>query len=608
MAYKAIRDYGLIGDGHSAALVGMDGSIDWLCFPAFDSPSVFAAILDENIGGRFQIAPTGHYGSRQQYLPNTNVLSTTFETKTGEVTLVDFMPLTEGSRPGQCPHEIHRVVSCNWGTVQMECTFQPALDYGRAETTLVLSRHGVLATGGGHTLALSTEVPLELRGGRATARFSLQEGETRSFVAGYGRRSAAASSALRTEEKLHRTTRYWESLAEELDYHGMWKEEVTRSFLALHLLVYMPTGAIVAAPTTSLPEELGGERNWDYRYAWLRDTAFTLGILYRFGDTREASHYMSWLLNGLKSTPGRTQILYGIDPKSDLTERTLDHLEGHRGSRPVRIGNMAADQIQMDVFGEVILSINSYHDHGGYVSNEMWELVMEFATVVCNSWQRKDHGIWEIRGPVQHFVYSKVMCWVTLDRAIGLAIELGRPAPIGRWQVAADAIKEDVLTRGWSEKRQSFVQRYGSDTLDASNLLLAFVGFLPPDDLRIQSTIKATIADLADGPFIRRYKPSETPDGLSGEEGSFTMLTFWLIGAILVTGQVTKALDLFQDFLGKANHLGLFSEMMDPTTGEFLGNFPQAFSHIGLLHTARNLDWALRQKTEADSSPANGGE
>jgi GH15 family glucan-1,4-alpha-glucosidase len=271
----------------------------------------------------------------------------------------------------------------------------------------------------------------------------------------------------------------------------------------------------------------------------------------------------------------------------------LDHLEGYMESQPVRIGNKAADQIQMDVFGEIILSIVSYHRYGGYISNEIWGLVTEFADVVCQSWSRPDHGIWEVRGPVQHFVYSKVMCWVTLDRAIKLARELERPAPIEEWQSTADTIKEEVLTKGWSDRKQSFVQRYGSETLDASNLLIAFVDFLPPDDPRIQTTIKATIADLAQGHFIRRYNTSETPDGLQGEEGAFTMLTFWLIGALLFDGQVKKALDLFQEVLGQANHLGLFSEMMDPATGEFLGNFPQAFSHIGLLHTARNLNRAI---------------
>ena len=602
VAYKRIRDYGLIGDSHSAALVGTDGSIDWCCFPRFDSPSVFAAILDSDKGGHFQIAPTTPYGTHQEYISNTNVLSTTFQTDQGEANLIDFMPLTEGSRPGQCPHEIHRILTCTRGTLTLECHFHPRLDYGRAETRVTLTRNGAVASGNGYSLALSSSIPLAVRQDEAHARFVLQEGDTCNFVVSYGRSRPSAAKALHSDEKLQRTIRYWESLTGEINYQGLWKEEVIRSFLALHLLVYMPTGAIVAAPTTSLPEEKGGKRNWDYRYSWLRDTAFTLGIMYRLGDMREAHQFMSWLIAQLESTPGRTQILYGIDPQSDLEEVTLDHLEGYQRSRPVRIGNKAADQIQMDVFGEVVTSIVTYHRYGGYISNEIWDLVSEFAQVVCDNWKRPDHGIWEVRGPVQHFVYSKVMCWVALDNAVMLAQELERPAPIERWRETADAIKQEILTKGWSERKQSFVQHYGSETLDASNLLMAFVGFLPPDDIRIQSTIKAAIEELSQGYFIRRYNTQETQDGLTGDEGAFIMLTFWLIGALLFSGQARKALELFQDFLKQANHLGLFSEMMDPGTGEFLGNFPQAFSHIGLIHTARNLNQALmRDPSLADA-------
>jgi GH15 family glucan-1,4-alpha-glucosidase len=575
--------------------VGINGSIDWCCFPRFDSPSVFAAILDDKKGGRFRIAPVEPYSVHQEYLPDTSVLSTTFKTDQGEATLIDFMPLTEGSRPGQCPHEIHRILKCNRGKLTLECRFQPRLDYGRAKTRVAADRNGAVASGNGYSLTLSSSIPLVVKQNQAKARFVLEEGDECSFVVSYGRRRPPSIKALHSKEKLERTTRYWESLAEEISYQGQWRDEVVRSFLVLHLLVYAPTGAIVAAPTTSLPEEIGGERNWDYRYSWLRDTAFTLGIFYRLGDMREAQQFMSWLIDQLKSTPGRTQILYGIDPRSDLYEATLHHLEGHRRSTPVRIGNMAADQIQMDVFGEVITSIATYHRYGGYVSNELWGLVSEFARVVCENWTRPDHGIWEVRGPVQHFVYSKVMCWVALDQAIAMARKLERPAPIDQWQETADSIKQEILDKGWSEKKQSFVQRYGSDTLDASNLLMAFVGFLPPEDLRIQSTIKATIEELAQGHYVRRYKTEETPDGLTGDEGAFTMLTFWLIGALLFSGQVRKALGLFQDILKHANHLGLYSEMMDPGTGEFLGNFPQAFSHIGLIHTARNLSQALKK-------------
>lgn len=595
MGYNRIQDYGLIGDSHSAALVGTDGSIDWCCFPRFDSPSVFAAILDDKKGGYFQITPTGDHRVRQEYVQNTNVLSTTFQTDGGEATLIDFMPLTEGSRPGQCPHEIHRMLKCNRGTLSVECRFQPCLDYGRAETLVTAAHNGAVASGNGHSMTLSSTVPLVVGQGKASASFVMQEGDEYSFIVSYGCARPPSVKALHSSDKLERTIRYWESLAEEINFQGLWEKEVVRSFLVLHLLVYAPTGAIIAAPTTSLPEDIGGVRNWDYRYSWLRDTAFTLDVLSRLGDMREAAQFMTWLIDQIKSTPGRTQILYGIDPQSDLDEVTLQHLEGYMGSPPVRIGNKAADQIQMDVFGEVITSISTYHRYGGYISNDLWDLVYEYAQVVCENWTRPDHGIWEVRGPLQHFVYSKVMCWVALDNAIRMARELERSAPIEHWQETADTIKEEVLDKGWSERRQSFVQRYGSDTLDASNLLIAFVGFLPPDDHRIQGTIKATTEELAQGCFVRRYKTEETQDGLTGDEGAFTMLTFWLIGALLFSGQVRKALELFQDFLKRANHLGLFSEMMNPATGDFLGNFPQAFSHIGLIHAARNLSQAIRQ-------------
>ena len=409
MGYKRIEDYGLIGDSHSAALVGINGSIDWCCFPRFDSPSVFAAILDDKKGGRFQIAPIETHSVRQEYLPNTNVLSTTFHTDQGEVTLIDFMPLTEGSRPGQCPHEIHRILTCTRGTMTVECRFLPRLDYGRAKTRVTAAHNGALASGNGYSMTLSSQVPLVVRQNQARASFVLQEGDSYSFVVSYGRRRPPAVKTLHSDEKLQRTIRYWESLVDEIDFEGPWKEEVIRSFLVLHLLVYAPTGAIVAAPMTSLPEQIGGVRNWDYRYSWLRDTAFTLDIMYRLGHMREAHQFMSWLIAQLKSTPGRTQILYGIDPQSDLDEAVLHHLRGYRNSPPVRIGNKAAEQIQMDVFGEVISSIATYHRYGGYVSNDLWGLVSEFAQVVCDSWTRPDHGIWEMRGPVQHFVYSKVM-------------------------------------------------------------------------------------------------------------------------------------------------------------------------------------------------------
>ena len=599
MPYKPIRDYGIIGDEHSAALVGLDGSIDWCCFPRFDSPSVFAAILDDIKGGRFRISPKARHESRQEYLHHTNILVTTFTTDTGQATVTDFMPLTESTRPGITPHEIHRVVQCTWGHVDLSCLFQPRFDYARAPLPwLGKSPDGVVVRAGEEVMALSTTLPLALDDGAAQATWTLRQGQEEVLVLAYGAHHARPPSQRTSHEKLRRTRSYWEMLVSNLHYSGEWKEQVARSFLTLHLLLYRPTGALIAAPTTSLPEVMGGQRNWDYRYSWLRDASFTLGILYRLGDTREAEEFVRWLLSHIRKTPGKTHILYGIDEQSALTEQTLEHLEGYMGSGPVHIGNGAWNHLQIDVFGEVLLSLSTYQRYGGNFSPEMWSLVNEFAGVVSRSWRRRDRSIWEVRGKPQHFVYSKVMCWVALDRAIRLGRATGHPESTARWQRVADTIKAEVLKEGWSERKQSFVQRYGSDTLDASSLLLLQVDFLPAEDPRIQTTIKRTLDELGDGCLLRRYDMAGTDDGLRGEEGAFTMLSFWLVGALLTGGQVQKGLDTFQEMLGYANHLGLFSEMIDPPSKAFLGNFPQAFSHIGLLHTARNLSRALESGRE----------
>ena len=412
MAYKAISDYGLIGDMHSAALVGLDGSIDWACMPRFDSPSVFGAILDENVGGHFQIAPVGRYESTQRYLPDTNVLETTFITPTGKVTLTDFMPTSPTRSADHAPHEIHRIVLCEEGTVDLRCLFQPRFDYARAATHLELFPHGVLASNASETLVLSTNVPMTVDKDTAESLFTLERRDVATFIAAYGRATPVAVGLGRSAYRMENTKKMWERIVEELDYQGMWRDEVVRSFLVLHLLMYAPTGAIVAAPTTSLPENIGGERNWDYRYCWLRDSAFTLGVLYRIGDLHDARHFFNWLISMSAEhvDSGQIQVLYGITADSTLEETTLDHLEGYRGSKPVRIGNGAANQLQLDVFGEVILSINTYMRYGGYISSEIWSIVYAFAETTCASWHLPDRSIWEVRGRERHFTYSKAMC------------------------------------------------------------------------------------------------------------------------------------------------------------------------------------------------------
>ena len=593
--YKPIGQYGLIGDMNSAALVSTDGSIDWCCFPRFDSPSVFASILDSNKGGRFQIEPTLPGASvHQEYLPNTNILSTSFKTATGEFSLIDFMALSEDEGSADCPHEIHRIVRCTGGTVRVRCTFQPRLDYARATTTLKPITGGVVASGNHQVLSLCSQVPLKIEGGDASAEFTLHQGDEAFFVLAYGHGRPRRVDTYRTLRKFDLTKVYWEGLAAGMTYDGHWRDQVVRSFLLLHLMIYEPTAAIVAAPTASLPENVGGSRNWDYRYSWLRDSSFTMDALYRMGHVDQATRYVKWLLYQCKVTNGKTRIVYGISPNSSLKETTLDHLEGYRGSGPVRIGNGASRHLQMDVFGEVILGIYTLYRSGGGITDEAWALVTNFAEVVCDNWHRKDRGVWEVRGKQQHFVYSKIMCWAALDRSETMAGVLGRGGDKSRWRTVADAIKAEVLELGWSDKKQAFVQRYGSDALDASNLMIPWIGFLPTNDPRIGSTVNAISRELADGPLVRRYRPEETDDRLDAqEEGAFTFLSFWLIGNLIHMGQVDRATAYFDQVMGYANHLGLFAEMIDPTTKELLGNFPQAYSHIGLIHTARNLSHAL---------------
>ena len=603
-----IGSHGLIGDMSSAALVATDGTIDWLCMPRFDSPSVFAALLDSKSGGRFQIAPAGPASSSQKYLPDTNILQTSFGTETGVLTVTDFMPVRGGPLSDDAPHEIHRVVRCESGEVDADCVFEPKLDYARGSTVLRPLREGVQARGGRQTLSLLANVPMRIDGERATARFRMRQGESAHFVLAYGHGKPVRVDTYRTEARLDDTRRFWQEIVAGISYDGAWSEAVKRSLLVLHLMMYRRTGAIIAAPTTSLPETLGGSRNWDYRYAWLRDSSFTIDILYRVGDNGGGDRYIEWLLDQCKLNDRKTRIVYGESPNSSLREQTLDHLEGYAGSRPVRIGNGAARHLQLDVFGEVILAIHTLFKLQGQILSRAWALVTKFAETVIFNWRRRDRGVWEVRGQQRHFVYSKIMCWAALDRAARIARTLNEGGLANRWSRAAEDIRQQVLTEGWSDKKQAFRQRYDDDALDASNLVIPFLGFLPPDDPRIRMNADAIARELADGPFVWRYRPSETDDGLDAqEEGAFTLLSFWLIGNLLYTGQADKAGEYFEQIMSHANHLGLFSEMIDPRSGALLGNFPQAYSHVGLIHTARNLDRALSGRPLSDNLAVVGG-
>ena len=517
----------------SAALVGTDGSIDWCCFPRFDSPSVFAAILDQEAGGRFRISPSGPIlDTRQEYLQDTNILETTFTTEAGVVSVTDFMPVGHDhddnpETPPEVPHEIHRIVTCVSGQVNLRCDFQPRNDYARALPMFYplggnSGRGAIQASGGRQTMTLLASIPLPFDDRGVTCNFTLNAGQTATFVLAYGHGRPSSLERFRTAEKLDHTRRYWRELIARMNYDGLWRDDVVRSFLVLHLMMYQRTGAIVASPTTSLPETIGGSRNWDYRFSWLRDASFTVDILYRLGDAYGADRYIDWLLKQCRLDQLRTRILYGISPNSPLREYTLDHLSGYEGSRPVRIGNAASDHLQLDVFGEVIICIHSLLVLHGKIPAQAWDIVNTLAEAVMVNWRRRDRGVWEVRGDQQHFVYSKVMCWAALDRASYIAATMGNRQLFRRWSLEADLIKSEILDLGWSSAKQAFRQRYGHDALDASNLVIPFLDLIPRDDPRLRQNVDAIERELTDGPLVWRYLPEETDDGLEGqEEGAF---------------------------------------------------------------------------------------
>ncbi|MDE2716221.1 MAG: glycoside hydrolase family 15 protein [Chloroflexota bacterium] len=595
--------YGLVGDMSSAALVGTDGSVDWLCLPRFDSPSVFASILDKDVGGRFRIQPNGGYTSvHQAYIQDTNILETTFTTPKGVVKITDLMPIQDGDKDGKPdtnpaePPELHRIVTCTAGSVEMRCDYQPRHDYARAVPEFrPIRRDGngiaVETRGGRQTMMLLSSALLSFSADAVKGEFTLSQGESAVFVLAYGSGRSPNLERYRTQEKLELTRRYWKDLVAGMHYEGLWREQVVRSFLVLHLMMYRGTGAIVAAPTTSLPETIGGSRNWDYRYSWLRDTSFTVDALYRLGDVYGADHYIHWLLEQCQLNHHNPRILYGITKSSSLEEEILDHLRGYEDSRPVRIGNAAADHLQLDIYGEVIASIHSLLVLEGEIPEEAWELVCSLAEMVIENWRRRDRGVWEVRGEEQHFVYSKVLCWAALNTAAYIAAAVEQRRHYRRWTQIAFDIKTEVLDLGWSEKKQAFRQRYESHALDASNLAIPFFGFIPREDPRVRQNVDAIERELAEGPLVWRYIPEETDDGLEAQpEGTFTLLSFWLLGNLIYTGQTDRAFDLFHETITRcSNHLDLFAEMYDPSTNRQLGNFPQAYSHIGLIHTALNL-------------------
>lgn len=601
MGYRPIEEYGLIGDMHTAALVGLDGAIDWLCYPRFDSPSIFGAIVDDRKGGSFRLAPSCPHATRKQlYWPDTNVLVTRFLSETGVAELTDFMPVGTRGEPG-APFLVRKVHVIR-GEVPMRLKCRPAFDYARARHETRVDGTTAIFDGGGMTLQLCGPVELKADGEGVSSEFTLKPGQ--SVVFALREPSSRLFSAEESESLLDGTIEYWRRWLAGCTYRGRWREVVHRSALALKLLTYEPTGAIIAAPTCGLPEQVGGERNWDYRYTWIRDAAFTLYALMRIGFTDEAGRFMSWIEDRCHETCGDAplQVVYGIDGRHELEEEELGHLDGYRGSRPVRIGNGAAGQLQLDMYGELLDAVYLYNKHGTPISYDLWSHLVRIVDYVCDNWRREDEGIWEVRSGRKHFVFSKLMCWVAIDRALRLADKRSFPADRDRWAKARDEVYTDLMEHGWSEDRGAFVQAYGEEELDASVLVMPLTFFLAPTDPRLLKTLEVLRRPIEEGGLscdglVYRYDPSRSPDGLEGEEGAFNMCSFWMVEALTRAGKadpksLRDARMIFERMLGYANHLGLYGEETG-ARGEALGNYPQGLTHLALISAAFNLDRAL---------------
>jgi GH15 family glucan-1,4-alpha-glucosidase len=596
--YLPIADHGIIGDLHTVALVGANGTIDWYCCPAFDSPSVFAAILDKEKGGFYRIAPVDEdWTSRQLYFPDTNVLIARFFTASGVGEQQAFMPIAR-SGAERHRHRLIRRIVCVRGALRFGLVMQPRFNYGRDRHETHQHEHGVVFESDDLCLALQATTPIACDDEGVHSEFKLEAGQSVTFILeqvdrGYVPRRYEEAE---TREAYERTIEFWRKWLAQSRYRGRWREMVHRSALTLKLLTYQPTGAIVAAPTTSLPEVLGGERNWDYRYTWIRDAAFSLYGLLRLGFTEEAGAFMSWLTDrfreGMDQSGDPLQTMYGIDGRRELPEEMLDHFEGYRGSSPVRIGNEAADQLQLDIYGELIDSVYLFNKYGRPIFHEAWEDLRRIVEWVCVNWDQADEGIWESRGGRKDFTFSRLMCWVAVERAIRMARQRGLPADLPRWMKHRDEVYEQIMERGWNEERGAFVQYYGSDRLDASLLLMPLVKFIAPTDPRWLCTLDAIGEELVSDSLVHRYNPRAFTDGLEGDEGTFSICSFWYVEALTRAGRVDDARLAFEKMLTYANHLGLYSEEIG-RSGELLGNFPQAFTHLALISAAFNLDREL---------------
>jgi GH15 family glucan-1,4-alpha-glucosidase len=602
--FPPIADYAFLSNCHTGALVAPDGSVDWLCVPSFDSPSIFGRLLDRQAGG-FRFGPYGvDHPVNRTYEPGTHVLSTTWRTRTGWVVVRDALPIYRGAGADQvtrhtrpptdedADHTLVRTVECFEGHVQIELVCEPAFDYGRIPARWQLAGdqvHQADATGAGLTIRLAGDLPLGIEGEQVRGRRVLHAGESAYCTLSWAHELAAPEDVATARARLDATGAFWRSwIANSNMPDHRWREALQRSALAVKGLTYMPTGATVAALTTSLPETPGGERNWDYRYTWIRDSTFTLQALHWLNLDWEADEFMQFIADLEPTEDGSLQIMYGIDGRRDLTEVTVDELTGYVGARPVRVGNGAYNQRQNDVYGAVLDSILLHSRRSQHLPRRLWPIVQSQAECAMASWQQPDQGIWEARGEPRHYVSSKLMSWVALDRAAQLADLRGAGDQAATWRKAAEQVREEILTRGVSDAGV-LRQHYDTDALDASTLLAAMFGFLPDTDERLRNTVNAIAEDLTENGFVLRYHTTQTDDGMSGKEGTFLICSFWLVSGLAVIGEAQRAQDLMEKLLRIASPLGLYAEEFDTDTGRHLGNFPQAFSHLALIEAAGRI-------------------
>lgn len=595
--FKPIENYGVIGDLHTVALVGIDASIDFMCFPQFDSPTIFAALLDPQRGGSFQLSPLldkAHL--KQLYMPDANILLTRFQSEDGMVEVSDFMAI----QPLGHSHDLVRRIKCIRGEVPVRMLCDPRFDYGRAAHKVERRKNEVLfvSTGPDKTmLRLRSPVPVQIRDGAAVADFKLRSGEKFAFVLedASPRGESPSESPDYTTQAFKETINYWRDWVRHSKYRGRWREMVNRSALALKLLTSAQYGSVVAAPTFGLPEEPGGVRNWDYRYTWVRDASFTIYALMRLGYTDEAGAFIRWIEDRCANLKPNSplQVMYRIDGRHNIDETELKHFQGYRRSRPVRIGNGAYDQLQLDVYGELMDSVYLHNKFGELISDDFWQHLSSLVNWVCDNWRRPDKGIWEVRGGAYEFLYSRVMCWVAIDRGLRLAEKRSFPAPRARWLQARDDIYRDIYDHFWDRELKSFIQYKGAKTVDASALLMPLVKFIGPNDPRWRCTLDTINRNLVEDSLVYRYNVMKGANtGFPGKEGTFTVCSFWNVECLARAGDLKLARFYFEKTLSYANHLGLYSEEIGPN-GAQLGNFPQAFTHLGLISAAYFLDRKL---------------